>query len=291
LSVRIQNPYLGDGAPWLRGNLHAHSTNSDGMRPPAEVAAAYAALGYDFLMISDHDYITQPGSIEINDLTLIPGYEVTADGPHILHVNAGGRIEPAANRQEVLDAVAAQGGGITIVCHPNRDRLYAHCPQEFLERWKGYTGVEIYNGVTRRSEGLPCATERWDRLLGLGRKVWGFANDDSHLAADDGVAWNMVQAASRSREDIVHALRTGSFYASTGVIVKTISVEGNRIQIETENAERIVASCDFGRRVATVDGPTMQLTVPENPPISYLRFECYGFGDAMAWLQPMFLGA
>src|SRR3989442_1324587 len=41
--------------PWLRGNLHAHTTFSDGVKDPAQLIAAYEALGYDFLAITDHE--------------------------------------------------------------------------------------------------------------------------------------------------------------------------------------------------------------------------------------------
>src|SRR5207247_10706840 len=40
---------------WLRGNLHAHTTYSDGGKTPKELLAEYEALGYDFLAITDHE--------------------------------------------------------------------------------------------------------------------------------------------------------------------------------------------------------------------------------------------
>src|SRR5947208_14815470 len=40
---------------WLRGNLHAHTTYSDGVKTPKELLAEYEALGYDFLAITDHE--------------------------------------------------------------------------------------------------------------------------------------------------------------------------------------------------------------------------------------------
>ena len=41
--------------PWLRGNLHAHTTWSDGVKDANQLIAAYEALGYDFLAITDHE--------------------------------------------------------------------------------------------------------------------------------------------------------------------------------------------------------------------------------------------
>ena len=58
--MTIQNPYLRDGFTWLRGNLHAHTTLSDGASPPEEMIAAYERAGYDFLAISDHDRLVPP---------------------------------------------------------------------------------------------------------------------------------------------------------------------------------------------------------------------------------------
>src|SRR5205809_7207417 len=40
---------------WLRGNLHAHTTYSDGVKTPQDLIAEYEALGYDFLAITDHE--------------------------------------------------------------------------------------------------------------------------------------------------------------------------------------------------------------------------------------------
>ncbi|MBI5092987.1 MAG: CehA/McbA family metallohydrolase [Candidatus Hydrogenedentes bacterium] len=277
-----------DDLPWLRGNLHTHTTNSDGWRAPQEVVDEYAARGYDFLMISDHDFLTEPGSIDARGMTLIRGNEVTANGPHVLHVDAPSAVAPDADRQKVIAAINA-AGGFAIVAHPNWEKSFAHCPRKDLETWTGYAGIEVYNGVIRRLEGSPLATDRWDRLLGLGRRVWGFAHDDSHRPGDDGIGWNMVQTADRSAAAIVSALRQGHFYASTGVAIERIRVCGRCISVETRDAERIVAHSDYGHREAVVDGPCMALTVPEDATYTYVRFECWGRGERMAWTQPFFV--
>lgn len=287
MSLRIAFPYR-DGLPWLRGNLHGHTTESDGLRTPQALVDAYAALGYDFIAISDHDRVTPLGGLDPRGMVLLPANEITAHGPHLLHLGATACIPPQPDRQRVLDAVRASGG-LAIFNHPNRDRLYAHCPQADLERWQGYHGVEIYNGVTRRSEGSPIATMRWDRLLGLGRAVLGFANDDTHRPEDDGVAWNMVQAGARTPEAIMDALVHGRFYASTGVQIRTITIDREAVYVDTENAQRIVVVTDFGRRRMTVDAASIRFPMPTEPDLSYFRFECYGPGESMAWTQPCFV--
>ena len=39
---------------WFKGNLHTHSTFSDGGKTPEELAVMYAANGHDFLCLTDH---------------------------------------------------------------------------------------------------------------------------------------------------------------------------------------------------------------------------------------------
>ena len=67
--------------PLLKGNLHAHTTFSDGRRPIGEVIARYRELEYDFLAITDHDdrifddyWLNIPPGDE--RLLILPGVEI-----------------------------------------------------------------------------------------------------------------------------------------------------------------------------------------------------------------------
>lgn len=288
----LVHPY-GDltGGTWLRGNLHAHSTQSDGARPVQQVFDAYAARGYDFFMLSDHDVFSSPEFLARHDrrgMVLLAGNEITANGPHLLHVGATAKVEPHPNRQAVFDEINRKGGGFAVVNHPNWLRDFNHCPQAFLEEWQGYTGLEIFNGVICRLDGSEYALDRWDMLLSAGRRVWGFANDDSHaMVGDDALGWNMVYSRTRSSDAIVDAMRQGRFYASTGVVISDIAVNGMSVRITAPNADRIVAVRDFGRRIATVDATTLEVEVPVGT--KYVRFECYGRAEQQAWTQPFFV--
>ena len=42
------------GKIWYKGNLHTHTTNSDGAYAPEETIALYKSKGYDFLALTDH---------------------------------------------------------------------------------------------------------------------------------------------------------------------------------------------------------------------------------------------
>ena len=43
---------------WYKGNLHTHTLNSDGDSTPLEVATWYRERGYHFLVLTDHNYLT-----------------------------------------------------------------------------------------------------------------------------------------------------------------------------------------------------------------------------------------
>ena len=54
---KIVSPYTDEGN-WYKGNIHCHTTNSDGVLSPYQLIVEYANKGYDFLAITDHNYIT-----------------------------------------------------------------------------------------------------------------------------------------------------------------------------------------------------------------------------------------
>jgi hypothetical protein len=62
---------------WLRGDLHCHSTHSDGDSTPDALLAAAESLGLDFLGITDHNAPPFTGNLSEAGPLLIPGPEVT----------------------------------------------------------------------------------------------------------------------------------------------------------------------------------------------------------------------
>jgi hypothetical protein len=211
-------------------------------------------------------------------------------GPHVLQIGVEERLEPLADRQIVLDQINARKG-LAIMNHPNWEWHYNHFPQELMQDLTGAAGLEIYNGVIERLEGSALATDRWDRLLSQNKWLWGFANDDAHLATDMGVAWNVVQASERTSAAVSDALRRGRFYASTGVVIRDVQVNGTQFTVRTENAQRIRFVTRWGTIRASYDGAEATYQVPEDPVLAkalrYVRAECYGSGGHMAWTQPV----
>ena len=94
LSVYSLSEDMGGRIP-LRGDLHLHTSRSDGREAPATVAANYRGHGYDFCVISDHRrYYPSLEAIEayhgVTDLTIVPGEEVHLPLNDVHYVNFGG---------------------------------------------------------------------------------------------------------------------------------------------------------------------------------------------------------
>lgn len=64
---------------WYKGNLHSHTTASDGRLTPAEAVLYYKKNGYSFMCLSEHDlYTDRRGTFDTEDFILLPGLEASA---------------------------------------------------------------------------------------------------------------------------------------------------------------------------------------------------------------------
>ena len=289
MSGSLDHPYqdLQDGA-WLRGNLHAHPRPR---KNPASMPARYAEFGYGFVGLTEHDQfysLDEIASWEDHWVVLVPGNEVSKGGPHILHVGADRRVEPHQDRQTVVDQINTTSG-FAIVNHPNLGAEVEHCSLELMQQWTGYLGLEIFNASGLRSGDRvrATATDKWDALLSQGRRLWGFASDDYHQPEHAAMGWNVAYVKDRSLEGVMEALQRGRFYASNGVAIERIEVNGLQVRIVSSDALRVVAQCDHGRELAAAAGPVFEVEVPEEA--TYVRFECWAADGNCAWTQPFWV--
>lgn len=289
MSITLENPYVeraGKQYVWLRGNLHTHTTRSDGGRDPQAVIDVYASRGYQFLALSDHDCLSDYTNLDARGMVLVPASEISAAGNHMLHVGGRGRVEPSPDRQKAIDD-ANQNGGIVIVCHPDWQQHFNHCPYETLAALQGYSGVEIFNSGIVDTHGAALAVNKWDMLLSIGRSVWGHGTDDSHGARHDCRSWDVVRVAAdeATPDGIVAALARGSFYVSTGVRIERIETDGSKLRVVAPDAEAIEVIGQHGQRLHFVE--KSEVSFDAGDVISpYIRVQCYGFADRMAWTQP-----
>ena len=230
---------------WFRGNLHTHTTNSDGDSDPDVVVAWYRDAGYDFLVITDHDFITLPSDYAsiAGRMLLVTGEEVTAGSIHVNGLGIRELVDPrlamsGAARDTLQENVNAvrEAGGVPTVNHPNfRWQLR---PEDLLAL-RGCALFEVHNAGPETNglgrPGHPSHEELWDLVLSAGKRFFGVAVDDAHHFrswgrpySNPGRAWVMVESDGLDETAILDAIDSGRFYASTGVAIHAIAASRER---------------------------------------------------------------
>ena len=205
---------------WLRGSTHVHAAPSgDSSTPVPDVVRWYESRGYDFVVITDHNRISEldPWAPTVGEPTLrdpgaglivFSGIELTynptgclpagdATGNCRIHVNLlgptgrfPGRLEWAdrkspervAKYQAALDQ-QKRLGGIAQLNHPQWH--WGMTPEVLTEvARRGMSLVEIANvQFAKWNTGdvdHPSTEALWDAALAAGVTLWGVASDDSH---------------------------------------------------------------------------------------------------------------
>jgi len=212
-----------------RGNIHGHSTNSDGALPPEEVCKAYHDQGYDFICLSDHFLprfnhpVTDTSAFRVNGFTTILGAEVHAPKTtrqvdwHILAVGLPADF-PATGADETgieLARRCAEAGAFVAVAHP----AWYNLELEDALSLDVAHAVEVYNHTCGVHSSRGDSSAMWDAMLSAGRHVTGIAVDDSHWKANAPDAfggWVMVKAEENDPDQLLASLKAGRFYATQG---------------------------------------------------------------------------
>ncbi len=301
---------------WRKGNLHTHTTNSDGDAPPEHVAGWYEEHGYDWLCISDHNHLTIFSDVEAGSNKwplLVPGEEVTANSRDLpVHINGYGvkhLVEPfesdsvTETLQENVRRIV-EAGGLASINHPNFK--WAFSADELLQV-DGYRFLEVYNGHPAVNNfgggGTLSAEEIWDRLLSAGKTVWGLAVDDAHHytgeftagRSNPGRGWVQTRTEKLDLPSVLEAIDQGEFYASNGVEIgdMAVSAKGITLEIEPENGDMSPAKYTTvfhglnGQILDSVDGLTASYT--PSPSDTYVRATVHSSTGNLAWTQPVFL--
>ncbi len=306
---RLINPFDIDNKDyfWLKGNLHSHTTNSDGLPPPQERLNGYINQGYDFLCISDHYKITRIDTLNApDDFVLVQGAELHPENPfggqthHFLAYNIHDDIDSKnLSPQQVIDEVKQQNGSIWLA-HPHWSAVNILRDTIPLQ---GLSGVEVFN-TTCRCMGRGESSVHWDDWMDLiGRPIPALANDDSHALESDHrdtyQAWNMVKVKERSAEAIINALENGCGYVTNGPEIQDIQLRrvndlNNKdtcieATILCSEAQNIFAIDNLhGMEYRSKDGKTFEKAILTlRPNLRWVRFEIIGPDGKKAWSNPI----
>lgn len=308
VSSELVNPFTlknDDGFFWAKGNLHSHTTNSDGKPSPQERVDGYGAQGYDFLCLSDHYRITRTDTVSAPDgLLLIQGAELHPDNPfggqrhHFLCLNLREDIDSVnMPPQHVIDEVRRQGGCVWLA-HPFWSSI--NVIRDVLPL-RGFAGVEVFN-TTCRCQGRGESSTHWNDWMEQEDRLYpALANDDSHALERDQKdtyqGWTMARVKERSAQSIVDALVKGATYSTTGPQIHDISLrrvdrpEGDQQLVEAtiscSEAQRILAVSDTFGKEFRIPGETFEKATFTIHPISrWVRFEIHAPDGSKAWSNP-----
>ncbi|HEU0165376.1 MAG TPA: hypothetical protein VFQ54_10055, partial [Thermomicrobiales bacterium] len=119
----ITNPWAAPGR-FYKGNLHCHSTLSDGLLPLDEVVSRYRAQGYDFLSVTEHNMIADTSMYRDEHFTTLFGTEIDAPmrpGSYVRLINAVGLpldfpIDRTLTLPEIARQARAAGAFVAMAC-------------------------------------------------------------------------------------------------------------------------------------------------------------------------------
>jgi len=298
----FNNPFRKDGN-WYKGNVHLHTTNSDGCLSPARMASEYKKTGYNFVVITDHFKRTDVEGLSDDKMLVIAGEEVSPVGitrlgcdyeflaPGIKRqISLPKNKNPEMSPQTIIDRIR-QEDGLAILAHPN----FSHMMPEDILPLQDLFGVEIFNPVFGLG-GRSYSLVHWDQLLESGKKMFGFAGDDSHgaLPIPSYAGYIMVKAPSLTKEAVMESIRNGYFYASNGPAIIDVEVTENSVSIVASESKFInfVGDVSFplgsfpARDGGFVKTATYKFTLKDTA--KYLRMECTDAGGRSAWTNPIF---
>lgn len=161
---------------WMRGDLHCHSTYSDGDSPPEALLDRARSLGFDFLGITDHNAPPFAGRPADDGPLLIPGTEVTTYGGH-WNVWGGSRWYdfrvPTREAMAREMALARKTAGLVSVNHP----------RPLGPDWEygtdlPFQAIEVWNGPWLAFNAISMVV--WDDMLQAGRRVVAIGGSDTH---------------------------------------------------------------------------------------------------------------
>ena len=190
----------------LRGDMHMHTTVSDGKASPEEVVVTAVEKGLDFIAVTDHDSFE--GAVRAAraaremglDLVVIYGNEVRTSHGDVLVYCPGKVLERVPRDPLELADYAREEGCLAVPAHPFDKRRKGVGELVYQGRW---AAIEVFNAYSDPFSNRRA--ERAARELGLP----GLANSDAHVPEAIGSAYNIVEAVDRSDEAILEAILGG----------------------------------------------------------------------------------
>lgn len=292
-----------------RGNLHTHSTRSDGILDPVEVYRRYQAEGYDFIALTDHflgcygypivdttpfrkDGFTTLLGAELHSGAMRNGelWHILAVGlpPDFRQADAPG-FKPVAGQEtgpEIASRARAAGAFVAIA-HPQ----WSGMTLEDARSIAAAHAVEIYNHGCAVGAARPDGFGIADLLLSEGRELSLCATDDAHFTEPDHFGgWVMVRARENTPELLLQALKDGAYYSTQGPDLHAITLRDSTLVVNSSAVVTVIVQ-GAGSAATAVHGAAMTRTeigLARFSRSNWLRVTIIDAAGRQAWSNPVF---
>jgi hypothetical protein len=297
-------PFSKPGRFW-RGNLHTHTTLSDGTLTPEEACNLYKAAGYDFVAVTDHfleryDYpLVDTRSYRTQDFTTLIGAELhtgRTELGHLWHILAVGLpFHFAPNRPgetgPEIAARALEAGAYVAVAHP----AWYGLTERDVTSLGPVHAIEVYNGTAADHNDKPDSLYMLDLMLMRGRHYTACATDDLHFKLDrhDAIrGWVYVMCEALEPDALLYAMKAGDYYSSTGPQIYDIRLAaGPTLAVSCSPADRIMVTGyghlserAYGNGITAAE---FDLSVLRDSP--FIRVTVRDANSGRAWSNPIWL--
>jgi hypothetical protein len=279
------------GKKTFSGNLHMHTTRSDGKLKPGEAVRRYSDSGYDFLALTDHYCYSEEQDAVPFCLSGAEYDSTSKDGLEVFHiVSIGTEKDPEVSRsdnvQQTINRIN-EAGGVAILAHP----CWSFQTLDSILPLHGLAGMEIYNSVS--APPFNCRPESSyfsDLLSQRGMILPCLASDDSHMYTYESCTSRIVISSDElNRESVLNAIREGTFYATRGPRIFSASYDGSRIHVKCSPCKMVVF---FDNLIWT---PNRSLTSESITEFDYeilkgetfVRIELVDSNGNKAWMSPV----
>ena len=244
----------GTGTGWYRGDLHVHTTHSDGSQDQRQVLRYAAAAGLDFIGTAEHNTSSATatwGRHVPEGFLVVPGEEVTTRAGHWLATGVPNgtwidwRYRPEDGRLAGFTEKVRELGGLAIAAHPEIpvDSMRWDFDPDFAEM----DAIEVWNGPWDSFDA--AAVARWHALLSRGIVKTAVGNSDTHRESQTvGLPQTVVHADELSVEALVRAYRAGRCWIAESSAIDLVSFSATLDDVSGGIGDRVPA--DPGSTVA-----------------------------------------
>lgn len=244
-------PFDKPGRFW-KGNLHTHSTLSDGHLSPQAVCDFYRQAGYHFLALTDHFLRTYNFPIadtrpyRTDSFTTLIGAELHAGYTtfgsrwHILAVGLPLDFAPPTESETgpQIASRALDTGAFVAAAHP----CWYNLTESDILSLGPIHAIEIFNGTAHDHNDRADSWQTLEILLERGHHYSACATDDAHFhpdRADALLGWVWVKSKDLTPDALLLALKQGHYYSSTGPEIFDIRLENRRLTVRCSPASRV----------------------------------------------------